>query len=165
MASIPDHWLLVSPGFHRLRLASAHFRLVWILLSASWSNQSGQSQKHVTTDRQSASNKTNSEAWVRERTRPTERPPLVGVPTFADRGMSRLVSLGSNYSSGVHDHICITVRYLLVCWCEAHSERFPGPSPAEQMPIFYSLNFQTPGILRAMFPPPLSSVSVLQIQV
>jgi hypothetical protein len=30
--------------------------------------------------------KLNSVAWVRERTIPTERPPLVGVPTFADRG-------------------------------------------------------------------------------
>jgi hypothetical protein len=34
--------------------------------------------------------KTNSIAWVRERTILTERPPLVGVvPTFADRWVSR----------------------------------------------------------------------------
>jgi hypothetical protein len=40
----------------------------------------------------------NSEAWVRERTIPTERPPLVGklVPTFADRGC-HVVSVPDSY--------------------------------------------------------------------
>jgi hypothetical protein len=58
----------------------------------------GMAERYIRTVEEQTNNKTNSVALVRERTIPTERPPLVGEvsATFADRGC-RVVSATNSY--------------------------------------------------------------------